>query len=236
MSEKRADGRIAEAKSATRILLVDDQPIVRHGVKALLEQTLEFEVAAEARNASETLDAIRDERPNLIVLEIAIGDMAGLDLIRDVLAQDANARICVLSQREEPLLIERSLQAGALGYLTKRSDVAQILEGLATTAAGRVHVSQSLCQELIDHTVRGGEHEAGDDESSTRSVLRHLSDRELEVFLMIGKGLNASEIADKLHRSVKTIHTHRANLKDKLHLSTNTELVHFATQWAMAAH
>jgi len=218
-----------------RVLLIDDQPLVRRGMRAVLADAADMQVVSEARKPREAMRYMRGHAVDVAIVEIALADDTGLELVSDITSTYPDVNVLVCSVHDQPVLVERALQGGALGYILKLDDEELLVDAVRRVATGRVCVSMKVCWDLIEHSVVQGGDNHGDraGEEPQGSVLARLSDRELEVFLMVGRGLTVQEIAERLHRSKKTIHSHRQNMKEKLNLSSNTELVHFATQWAM---
>ncbi len=211
--------------SVTRILVVDDHPIVRHGLVELLEDEADQKVVAEAANASETLRALDEHEVDLIVLDLSLEGMDGLELIKNIRALHGTLPILVVSTHDEKFYAQRSLHAGALGYLSKECAVDRIVEAVRRVRAGKIYLSEEMSDRLLHHMVDGHNDPTG-------SPIDRLSDRELEVFRGIGRGMSTRQIAEQLGLSIKTIETYRENIKTKLDFDSGHEMVRYAVQWS----
>jgi DNA-binding NarL/FixJ family response regulator len=207
----------------TKVLIVDDHPIVRQGLAQFINQEKDMEVCGEAEDVEEALAAVDALCPSVAVIDISLKGTSGIELIKRLRARDAEFPILVLSMHEETLYAERALRAGANGYVMKHEAVDQVAGAIRQILKGEIHVSERMMSRLIRTLVRQPE--------ASESPVDQLSDRELEVFQLIGEGRGTREIAKRLHLSVKTVETHRAHIKQKLHLKHANELVHYAAQW-----
>ncbi len=204
-----------------RIILVDDHAVVRAGLIEIFQRRPGFTVVGEAANASEAMRLVSQLSPDLVVVDVSLEvGMNGIELLKHLRTQHASLPILVLSMHEEDIYAERALNAGASGYLVKRAPIEQYYEAIDKVLGGRVYASAAVMEGMLG---RGNSKAAGE--------LGTLSDRELEVLELIGRGLGTREIATNLHLSVKTIETYRANLKSKLSLDSAPQLVRFAVQW-----
>jgi len=210
----------------TRIMIVDDHPVVRSGLAQLLGQEEDLSVCAEAESLGAALEALEAERPDLVIVDISLEHRDGIDLIKEIRARGSDARIVVLTMHDESFHAERALRAGAQGYLTKQEASGKILDAVRQVLGGKLYVSQRLSPQLLERLITGNTDE--DDPVTAR-----LSDRELQVFLKIGKGQGTQEIATDLNLSVKTIETYRGNIKDKLGLGDSRQLMKYAIRWAL---
>ncbi len=210
--------------SDVRIFLVDDHPVVRQGLARLLAEGGGMCVCGEAESAAEALARIQDADPDLAIVDISLKDSSGIELIKDLRVRHPDLPVLVISMHDESFYAERVLRAGARGYVRKEEAADTILDAIGRVLGGDIFLSESVASEMLSVFVGGPR------EGSQSSVDR-LSDRELEVFEMIGHGLQTRTIADKLHLSVKTVETHRANIKRKLGLDDATALVQHAVQW-----
>jgi DNA-binding NarL/FixJ family response regulator len=208
----------------TRILVVDDHPIVRLGVRQMLSSESDLEICAEADSAQAALAAVRDARPQLAIVDLSLGNGTGLQLIRDLRISSPEVRVLVLSMHDETLYAERVLRAGARGYIMKREAITGLVGAIRTVLEGRISVSDSMSQALLERVC----HEA----ALPEDPLNDLSDRELQVFELIARGLSTATIAEQLGVSVKTIETYRSNIRAKLDLEDATDLVRYAATWA----
>lgn len=209
-----------------KVLLVDDHPIVRHGLSKLIEQSPDLEICGEAASSAEALQIMRETDPEVVVIDISLGGGNGLELIKQIKAQGSDARLLVSSMHDELLYAERSLRAGAMGYINKIEGTEKIIEAIHQILHGRIYLSGPMTERVLQRMMQNSP-EPGS------SPVDALSDRELEVFEMIGHGQTTRQIAKKLHLSPKTIETHREHIKTKLHLQNNNELVRQAVQWAL---
>jgi DNA-binding NarL/FixJ family response regulator len=205
------------------ILVVDDHPIVRQGIKGMLDHEPDMVLSAEADNAGDALKALDSSRPDLIVLDISLNGSDGIELTKSIRARDDKIPILIMSMHDESLYAERALRAGANGYIMKREVAGKLVTAIRQVLSGNIYVSENARQRIL-HSVTGGATEG-------ESPLKRLSDRELEVFRLIGQGKGTQQIAKELHLSVKTIETYRAHIKEKLDIKTATELVRAAVQY-----
>jgi len=208
------------------VLIVDDHPLVRSGLHELIKHEPDLEVCCEAASLQEAVQFLGHHSPDVAILDISLPDGNGLDLIKRLRIRNPDTRILVLSMHDETLLAERALRAGALGYINKEEAAENIVSAIRQILKGKTWMSQRM----TEHLLRAGA--PGTSESFT-SPVDCLSDRELEVFELIGRGLGTGDIAGKLHLSVKTIETHRANIKKKLYINSGSELTRRAMQWSL---
>ena len=214
------------ADTVTRILVVDDHPIVRQGLEKLFEAEPDLTIAAEAESSDAALQLIDRNPFDLVMVDIGLKGGSGLDLVRHIRARDESLPILVLSMHKEAYYAERVLRAGAQGYLSKQGDPGAIVPAIRRILGGELYVSPALADEMVRRTVEGGE---------GRKTVEELSDRETEVVRFIGQGLSTREIAHELSLSVKTIESYRANVKRKLGLQSGAELARFAYDWTTNA-
>lgn len=208
-----------------RILLVDDHPGFRRGLKALLqEQSVDFEVCAEAQAAPGALDAMRKWNPDLAIVDISLPGTNGIELVKMMLSEQPRLRILILSAHEETTYALRALRAGASGYIMKTEALDSIPRAIEKIAAGGIFISPAYSDRLIFKAINSDAKE-GD------SPVASLSDRELEVLELLGKGHGTRDIAEILHLSGKTVETHRMHIKEKLGMPDARELVRFAIEW-----
>lgn len=206
------------------LVIVDDHPLVREGLKAILSREPGLLVIGEAGGLSEALALLQAQEPHLAIIDLALADGDGLDLIRRLKARHPELRMLVCSMREEALFAERALHAGALGYVHKSEVAIHIIDAVRTTLKGHVFLSPAMVERLL-HRTRPGAAPAG-------LAVGSLTNRELQVFGLLGDGRSTAEIAQGLHLSVKTIETHREKIKRKLQLANSAELVRCATLWS----
>ena len=209
--------------ASTRILIVDDHPIVRQGLERLIDAEPDLEITAEAATADEALQTVDRREVDFVILDIGLRHGSGLDVIGQIRARREDLPILVLSMHQERFYAERALRSGAQGYIMKQSDPAEIVPAIRRILAGELYLSPTLADDLVRRAVEGKE-EGGDASEA-------LSDREAEVVRYIGSGLSTREIAGELNLSIKTIESYRANIKRKLGLKSGTELARFAYDW-----
>jgi len=209
------------------ILLVDDHPLFRKGTIQLLGQEADVEVRGEADSAHTALDAIRREKFDLAIVDVGLGGGAnGIELTKMIKAEQPELPMLVVSMHDEVLYAERALRAGARGYVMKREALDSILSAVHSVLASEIYVSPSMNKRMLFNHIQG----AGE----ARSAVEGLTDRELEIFQLIGEGHDMHEIARQLHLSKKTVEAHRANIKEKLSVSSAREVVRRAAQWVAA--
>jgi DNA-binding NarL/FixJ family response regulator len=209
------------------VLLVDDHPLFRKGMTQLLGQAADFEVRAEANNSLAALDAIRKEKFDLAIIDVGLGGKTnGIELIKMINAEQPELRMLIVSMHDEALYAERALRAGARGYVMKREAPDSILNAVRDVLSGGIYVSTSMSKQMLHYHIQG--------RGEACSPVEGLTDRELEIFQLIGEGNDMHEIARQLHLSKKTVEAHRANIKEKLSISSAREVVRHATQWVAA--
>jgi len=207
-----------------RVLLVDDHPVFRRGMSALIAETNEFVIVGEADTAGHALDAVRQLDPDIVILDIAMPGTNGIELLKLVLAERPKMTVLVLSLHDESVYALRALRAGAKGYVMKGDAVNDVITALRKVATGEIYVSSRFSERLIFKAIHSST-------SDLASPVDKLSDRELEVLQLFGKGHSTREIAEALHLSVKTIETHRMHIKGKLGFKDAGEMVRFASEW-----
>lgn len=214
-----------EAKSSkARILLVDDHAVVRFGIAQLINRQTDLEVCGEEEDASRALSAIARLKPDLVIADLSLKESSGLELMRNIKAQYPGLPVLVVSVHDESVYAEVAFRAGALGYLMKEEALEKILTAVRRVVSGTVYVSDTLAAKMLQQQVRG-------QGRISDSPVQSLSDRELEVFQMIGQWKKTKEIAKELHLSVKTIEYYREQIKRKLDLNSAAELTQHATAW-----
>jgi DNA-binding NarL/FixJ family response regulator len=211
----------ATPEPRTRILVVDDHPIVRLGIRQMVSGEADLEICGEADSAAAALRMIATTQPHLAVVDLSLAQGTGLDLIRDLREEVPGLRVLVLSMHDERLFADRALRAGARGYIMKEEAIAGLIRAIREVIAGRIYVSGEIAQAALERIVHEG--------SGPPSSLESLTDRELAVFDLVGRGLSTAAIAEQLAISVKTVETYRSNIKAKLNLRDAAELIRFAT-------
>src|SRR5580704_3760273 len=218
--------RVSSVPGSVRLMIVDDHEMLRQGLRLMLEQQSDLEVCAEAADESAAMRHYRLLRPDIVVVDLSLRSGNGIDLIKRIRAVDPSARILVYSMHDEQVYAERALRAGAMGYVTKQKPARAILQGIRDVHRGKLHFSEELIQRVLERV-------AANEPISQASAVDNLSDRELEVFEMIGRGLTTRAIADRLHLSARTVDTYRERLKAKLVLANAAELHYRAVQWVI---
>ncbi len=208
---------------STRILLVDDHPLLRTGLALTLDDEPDFEVVGQAADAEEALDVVDRLDPDLVVVDLSLPGMGGLELVKHLQTIRPQTRTLVVSRHDESLYAERAVRAGARGYVSKLEAGEKIVDAVRTVLRGGIYLSEDVKDKMLFGAASGRDPMA--------SPLEVLSDRELEVFEMTGRGVETKEVAERLHLSVKTVESYRARIKTKLGLTNSTELIAHAVRW-----
>ncbi len=213
--------------AVNRVLIVEDHPLARRGLVQLIDSERDMKVVAEADTGGQGLDLVVNENLDLALFDISLPDKNGLELIKDMRAVKPELPVLIISMHDEALYAERVLRAGARGYIMKQEGGKKLLQAIRQVLTGQIYVSEKMSARILE-TFSGNrpEHSA--------SPVARLSDREFEVFQLIGQGKGTKEIAQHLKLSVKTVEVHRAKIKEKLSLLTATELVRYAVRWTEA--
>ncbi len=206
------------------VLIVDDHPVLRHGISQLINHEKDLVVCGEADSAPTALEAMRRLKPDLALLDISLQGTNGIELIKLMRAEQPKLPILMLSMHDESLYALRALRAGARGYVMKGEAMEHVLTALRKVLEGDIYVSPRFSERLVFKAIQSLEGGMG-------SPVDKLSDRELEVLQLLGKGFGTREIANELHLSIKTIETHRAHIKEKLGFKDAGEMVRFAIDW-----
>jgi DNA-binding NarL/FixJ family response regulator len=206
-----------------RLFIVDDHPVFREGLQVLIQRELGLTVCGEAENAPQALKPIEQLKPELVLADIGLPGRSGLELIKDIRAVCPETMVLVISMHDEALYAERVLRAGGRGYIMKQEGPNKILQAIHQVLSGQISLSPKMSDRLLEAlSGRRGQKE---------SAISGLTDREVEVFQMIGQGKDSHAIARQLNLSVKTVDAHRGHLKEKLDLKTGTELICYAARW-----
>jgi DNA-binding NarL/FixJ family response regulator len=221
--DRQAKDKDQQSKQS-RILLVDDHAVVRYGIAQLINRQNDLVVCGEEEDASRAMSAIVTLKPDLVIADISLKDSSGLELMRNIKVQYPKLPILVVSVHDESIYAEIAFRAGALGYLMKQEAVDKILTAIRRVLAGSIYVSDAQAARMLQQQVRG-------QNTIQESPVKSLSDRELEVFQLIGQWKKTKEIAAQLHLSIKTIEYYREQIKRKLNLKSAAELTHYATSW-----
>ena len=206
-----------------RIVVVDDHPLFRKGLEQLINSANDtFEICGEAGDAAEGMSRIRELKPDLVIVDLSLPGANGIELIKNIRAEFEKLPVLILSMHDESLYALRALRAGAQGYVMKQEALENVIGAIREVLAGRPYLSSQMSAKLITNFASG---------SNETNPTDKLSDRELEILELIGKGRDVHEISDALHISRKTVETHRAHIKEKLNLKNAREVNRFAVQW-----
>ncbi|OPY72105.1 MAG: Oxygen regulatory protein NreC [Syntrophorhabdus sp. PtaU1.Bin050] len=212
-------------KEKKRIFIVDDHPIVRQGLTQLINQEPDLVTCGEAEDAPSALRAIERLSPDLVIVDVSLKGRSGIELIKEIKLLGLGMPIVVLSMHRESLYAERALRAGAKGYIMKQEASEKVIEAIRKVVAGKIYLSEKMSDILLDRAFSSPSEMKGE-------PIDILSDRELEIFYLIGYGFKTKKIADKLNLSAKTVETYRGRIKEKLKLKDSEELLQSAIQWA----
>lgn len=207
-----------------KILIVDDHPMMRKGLASTLESEHGYEIAFQLERAEEVLDLLDHHELDLLIIDVSLPGMNGIELVKNVIFQKPEQKMLVISRHDESLYAERALRAGAKGYIMKFVSSDELLKAVRKILNGGIYVSEEMGEKLLLNAMTGKK-------SLYDSPIDILSDRELEVFELIGKGKSSSEIAEQLHLAVKTIETYRSRIKEKMDFKNSTEMVFHAVKW-----
>lgn len=215
---------IGEHTKQSQILIVDDHPMVREGLRQMIERNPSLSICGEADSPSEALQAIAKLNPDLVLVDISLGNASGIDLIKAIKTQYDDLPVLVISMHDETLYAERAMRAGAMGYVMKHEPNKTVVAAILKVLSGQVYLSENLSAIMLTKLMRGKEEEP-------ESMIQTLSDRELEVFRMLGQAKGTRQIAEELNLTIATINSFRFRIKEKLHLKTSTEVMLQAIQW-----
>jgi len=207
-----------------RVYLVDDHAMFREGLRQLIDREANLTVCGDASNAEEALAGIRSSQPDVVIVDISLTVSSGLDLIKDIKAEFDDLPILVVSMHDETLYAERVLRAGAMGYVMKHEPAKTVKAAIHKVLGGDLYLSEKMSAGMLNRMVRG-------DADQPRTPIETLSDRELEVFRMLGQGKPTRQIAEELDLTIATINSFRNRIKEKLQLKSSTELLLHAAQW-----
>src|SRR4051794_24741184 len=211
----------------SRVIVVDDHPIVRQGLTQMINRDGDLIVCGEAEEARSALQAIATLSPDIVVIDISLNGPSGLEILKTIRQTDPALRVLILSMHDEMVYAERALRAGANGYIMKQEATEMVLVALRRILGGEVYVSNRVANRMLRQLVGGAP-------SSRKSPVDDLTDRELEVFRLIGEGHGTRQISDELHLSVKTVETYQSHIKEKMGLKNARELVQYAIQWVIS--
>jgi DNA-binding NarL/FixJ family response regulator len=207
-----------------RVFVVDDHPIVRQGLSQLINREPDLSVCGEAEDARTALDALGPAKPDIVIVDVSLDGPDGIELLKTIRSRDSKLPVLMLSMHDESLYAERALRAGANGYIMKQEATERVLIAIRQILSGEVYVSDRMSQKMMQQFI----HRSG---PAMSSPMAELTDRELEVFRLIGHGHGTRQIAEELHLSVKTVESYYAHIKEKLTLKNARELVQHAVQW-----
>ena len=210
--------------STSRILIVDDHPLFREGLHQMIERESGWIVCAEAADPNEALRLVHETKPDLVIVDISLGSLSGLELIKDLKANDADLQVLVVSMHDESLYAERSLRAGAMGYVMKHEPPKMVMKAIRQVLSGEMYLSERMAMTLVQKLMHRSE-------EPLESSISQLSDRELEVFRLLGCGKGSRQIAKELDITVPTINSFRARIKEKLGIKDSSELILHAIHW-----
>tara|TARA_B100001093_G_scaffold478368_1_gene506475 strand:- start:702 stop:1352 length:651 start_codon:yes stop_codon:yes gene_type:complete len=208
----------------TRIYIVDDHPLVRQGLSQIVASEADMEICGEAEDSPAAIRGVGEANPDAIIVDISLKGANGIELIKNLKAIHDDIPILVFSMHDETIYAQRALRAGAKAYVMKKESPSKVIDAIRKIIQGEIYVSPSVADQVLHQIVNGPG-------NVSTSPVDRLTDRELEVVQLIGRGLSSREVAESLHLSVKTIESHRAHVKEKLGLRNATELVQFSVQW-----
>jgi len=224
MNQNGATNVVATRKN--RVFVVDDHPIVRQGLALLINREWDLQVCGEAEDAQTAIQSVATARPDILVVDISLNGPDGLDLLKDIRIRYPEMPVLILSMHDESLYAERALRAGAQGYIMKQEATEKVLVALRRILNHEIYVSERIANRMLQRYI-------GSPSIGKPSSIADLTDRELEVFRLIGEGHSTRQIAEELHISVKTVESYQAHIKDKLSLRSARELVQHAIQWSI---
>jgi len=210
--------------SRTKVFLCDDHPLVREWLTQLIQRESDLTVCGEAEDVQEAVTKIEACKPDIVIADISLKTTHGLELVKDLQSRMPSLPVLVLSMHDESLYAERVLRAGAKGYITKQEATKKILFAIRQVLSGQIYVSEKMATRMLHKLVLGRNQEQ-------TSPVERLTDRELEVFQLIGRGQGTRKIAEELHLGIKTVESYRARIKEKLKLEDGTQLLQQAIQW-----
>lgn len=213
-----------KTKSKTKILIVDDHPMMRQGLVQLINNEPDLEVSGEAETAEQALSVIGQAAPDLLLADISLTGKSGLELIKDIQTLQPSLPVLVISMHDESVYAERVLRAGGRGYIMKQEGGKQIMQAIRHVLGGQIYVSAKMSGKILEIF-------SGRRAQSASSPVEQLTDREFEVFQLIGQGKGTRQIAEQLHVSIKTVEVHRQHIKEKLKLTDAPSLARYAVQW-----
>jgi DNA-binding NarL/FixJ family response regulator len=212
-------------ENKTQVLIVDDHPVIRDGLVAIVNHERDMNVCGQADDAYQALKATTELKPDIVVTDISLKNSDGIELTKNIKARYPRLPVVIFSVHDEYLYAERALLAGAKAYLMKDEVSENIIKAIRTVLSGEIYVSDTISKKFLHRIV-------GHKDGTTKTPIENLTDREFEVFRLIGEGLKASQIANQLHLSIKTIETYRTRIKEKLNLADAAKLLQYSIKWA----
>ena len=225
MALKKKQDKTTEKK--TQVLIVDDHPVIRDGLVAIINHERDLNVCGQAEDAYTALKVVAELKPDIVVTDISLKSSDGIELTKNIKAGHPALPVIILSVHDESLYAERALLAGAKAYLMKDKVSENIIKAIRTVLTGEIYVSDAILKKFL-HKI------AGDKAGTAKTPIESLSDREFEIFRLIGEGVKASQMAKQLHLSIKTIETYRSRIKEKLNLPNASQLLQYSIRWAKA--
>ncbi|HVU07714.1 MAG TPA: response regulator transcription factor [Verrucomicrobiae bacterium] len=217
--------RAVEPSAKSRVFIVDDHTMFREGLRQLIERDPDLTVCGDVAGAAEAMQEIRELKPHLVIVDISLSGTTGIDLIKNIKAEFEDLPVLVVSMHEESLYAERALRVGAMGYVMKQEPAKTVKQAIRKVLGGDIYLSEKMSATMLAKFMRGGRAE------QPTSPIETLSDRELEVFRMLGQGKATRQIAEELNLTIATINSFRNRIKEKLNLKNSTELILNAVQW-----
>ena len=211
------------------VIIIDDHPLFSRGLSQLIETQKDYKVIGMAKNRNEALSLLDTTKPDLAIVDLNLGQEDGLELIKDIIVIHPKTKILVLSMHDERFYAERAIKAGAKGYIMKEEAESQVINAIKTVTSGEIYLSENEKNRIKELS------QGGSDSGELSDLISSLSDRQLQIFTLVGKGLGTVEIAKKLNLSIKTIDTHKENIKGKLHCASSAELRQMAIEWTNKA-
>lgn len=224
MPEDHKDTSLAESAAKRRIFIVDDHAMFRDGLRRLIDWESDLTVCGDASDAGDGLNGIRDSSPDLVIADISLNTTSGLDLIKAIKREYEDLPVLVVSMHSDSLYGDRALRAGAMGYVMKSEPATTVITAIRKVLSGNVHISENMATLVVSKLVKG-------DTNQIPSPLEALSDRELEVFRLLGQGKGTREIAQEMNVAMPTISSFKNRIKEKLNFKNSTEMILYALQW-----